>query len=210
MRDRLIALVIAGGVALGAAARMSGDMLLGGRQSSRSPGARVVATGAGCAAGRQMMPRSRIPGMGLVLVAPHPSPAPCQYLALDGTDHVSRHGRGSMIRQPVICRPQPRSAPTATPHPGLGWRQRMLPRRNQKLPIPRPRPRASMWLVERIGWAAVWIPDRRLRCFGLFLTQTYDAKLPQGNGLPSDGLCVMERLYRSRVLDETWPGAGRI
>jgi hypothetical protein len=31
MRDRLIAPVIAGGVAFGAAARMSGDMLLGGR-----------------------------------------------------------------------------------------------------------------------------------------------------------------------------------
>jgi hypothetical protein len=30
MRDRLIAPVIAGGVALGAAARMSGDMLLAG------------------------------------------------------------------------------------------------------------------------------------------------------------------------------------
>jgi len=50
--DRLIAPVIAGGVALGAVARMSSDMLPGGRQSSRSPGARVVATGAGCAAGR--------------------------------------------------------------------------------------------------------------------------------------------------------------
>ena len=102
MRDRLIAPVIAGGVALGAVARMSGDMLPGGRQSSRFPGAHVVATGAGCAAGRPMMPRSRIPGMGLVLVAPHPSPAPCQYPALDGTDHADHCGRDSMIGRSVI------------------------------------------------------------------------------------------------------------
>jgi hypothetical protein len=40
--------------------------------------------------------------MGLVLVAPHPSPAPCQYLALDGTDHADHRGRDSMIGRSVI------------------------------------------------------------------------------------------------------------
>ena len=43
-------------------------------------------------------------------------------LALDGTDHASRHGRGGMIRRPIIWRPQSRSAPTATPLPGPGRR----------------------------------------------------------------------------------------
>jgi hypothetical protein len=39
---------------------------------------------------------------GLVLVAPHPSPAPRHYLALDGAGHADRDGRDSMIRRSVI------------------------------------------------------------------------------------------------------------
>jgi hypothetical protein len=40
--------------------------------------------------------------MGLVLVTPHPGPAPGHDLALDGTGHADRHGRDGMIRRPVI------------------------------------------------------------------------------------------------------------
>jgi hypothetical protein len=35
-------------------------------------------------------------------MTPHPSPAPCHDLALDGTDHATRHGRDGMIGWPVI------------------------------------------------------------------------------------------------------------
>jgi hypothetical protein len=45
-----------------------------------------------------------------------------RYLALDGSDHASRHGRGGTIRRPIIWHPQSRSAPTATPLPGPGRR----------------------------------------------------------------------------------------
>jgi hypothetical protein len=45
-----------------------------------------------------------------------------RYLAPDGTDHASRHGRGGPIRRPILWRPQSRSAPTATPPPGPGRR----------------------------------------------------------------------------------------
>ena len=45
-----------------------------------------------------------------------------RYLALDGSDHASRHGRGGMIRRLIIWRPQSRSAPTAAPLPGPGRR----------------------------------------------------------------------------------------
>ena len=41
------------------------------------PGCSRTAMGDGWAAGGEMMPRSPIPRMGLVLVRPHPSPAPC-------------------------------------------------------------------------------------------------------------------------------------
>ena len=111
MRDRLIAPVIAGGVALGAAARMPGYVRLGGRLSSRSPGARVVAAGDGCAAGGPVRPRSRRPRRGLVLVTPHPGAAPCHDLALEGTGHADRYGRDSMIGRPVLCCPRRRLRP---------------------------------------------------------------------------------------------------
>jgi hypothetical protein len=40
----------------------------------------------------------------------------------DRSRYPSRHGRGSTIRRLIIWRPQPRSAPTATPPPGPGRR----------------------------------------------------------------------------------------
>ena len=70
------------------------------------------------------MPRSRIPGgllLGFSWVQHIPVSAP-RYLAPDGTDHASRHGRGGMIRRPIIWRPPSRSAPRATPPPGPGRR----------------------------------------------------------------------------------------
>jgi hypothetical protein len=70
-------------------------------------------------------PRSRMPGGPLLGYSASQSSV-LRYLALDGTDHASRHGRGSMIRRLVICGPQPRSAPTATPPPGPGRRVRRL------------------------------------------------------------------------------------
>ncbi len=66
-----------------------------------------------------IMPRSPMPGGPLLGYSASRSSA-LRYLALDGTDHASRHGPGSMIRRPVICRPQPRTAPTPTPPPGPG------------------------------------------------------------------------------------------
>jgi hypothetical protein len=95
-------------------------MLLGGRQSSRSTGARVVATGAGCAAGRQMMPRSRIPGMGLVLVAPHPSPAPASTSRWTAPITLTRAGQHDRPVRHLM--PAATPAPAATPHPGPGRR----------------------------------------------------------------------------------------
>ena len=122
MRDRLIAPVIAGGVAPGAAARMAGYVRRGGRPSSRSPGAHVVVTGDGCAAGGPMRPRSRMPPRGLVLITSHPGAAPCDDLALGGAGHADRLGRGRHDRPARPLIPAAAPAPAARPRPGLGRR----------------------------------------------------------------------------------------
>jgi hypothetical protein len=68
-----------------------------------------------------IMPRSRMPRW----ASPGVQRIPVQRPAIPRARRhrsPSRHGRGSMIRRPVIWRPQPRSAPTATPPAGLGRR----------------------------------------------------------------------------------------
>ena len=93
---------------------------MGGLQSSRSPGARILAVGDGCAAGGQMMPRSPIPRMGVVLMRPHPSPAPAILRARHRSRYLPRVGPHDR----PVCHVMPAAtpAPAATPRPGPGRR----------------------------------------------------------------------------------------